>query len=175
MDIRSIDDEPDADRSRPSPAGGRVVTVHAITDQPSRYRTEVMALTAADVVRSLGGLLFDRRCLGWDTLVLLDDCADLRPLQVIGADCADLKPALDMPERSHAAAIATSVQLYRNDPRVCARVNAAIDSGSTAVVLWGDIDSVGAKPQLVGGESDQSDGRQIQNPRARGGARRALD
>ena len=118
-------------------------------DNPSRYRIEAMAHTAADVVRNLGGLLFDRRCLGWDTAVLLNDCADIRPLQIIGADCADLKPALDEPGHPRPAAIATSVQLYRSDPRVCARVDAAIDSGSTEVVLWGDTDSVGAKPQLI--------------------------
>jgi hypothetical protein len=91
--------------------------VHAITDKPSRYRIEVLAHTAADVVRSLGGLLFDRRCLGWETLVLLDDRTDIRPLQIIGADCADLEAILDMPEHPRAAAIATSVQLYRSDPR----------------------------------------------------------
>jgi hypothetical protein len=118
-------------------------------DNPSRYRIEAMADTAADVVRNLGGLLFDRRCLGWDTAVLLNDCADVRPLQIIGADCADLKPALDEPEHPRPAAIATSVQLYRSDPRVCERVDAAIDSGSTEVVLWGDTDSVGAKPQMI--------------------------
>jgi hypothetical protein len=118
-------------------------------DNPSRYRIEAMAHTAADVVRNLGGLLFDRRCLGWDTAVLLADCADIRPLQIIGADCADLKPALDKPEHPRPAAIATSVQLYRSDPRVCARVDAAIDSGSTEVVLWGDTDSVGARPQMI--------------------------
>jgi len=118
-------------------------------DAPSRYRIEAMAHTAADVVRNLGGLLFDRRCLGWDTAVLLGDRADLRPLQIIGADCADLQPALDLPERPRPAAIATSVQLYRGDPRVCARVDAAIASGSTEVVLWGDADSIGPKPQMV--------------------------
>jgi hypothetical protein len=73
-------------------------------DNPSRYRIEAMAHTAADVVRNLGGLLFDRRCLGWDTAVLLDDCADIRPLQIIGAECADLKPALDKPEHPRPAA-----------------------------------------------------------------------
>ena len=116
---------------------------------PSRYCIEAMAHTAADVVRNLGGLLFDRRCLGWDTAVLLNDCADIRPLQIIGADCADLKPALDKPEHPRPAAIATSVQLYRSDPRVCARVDAAIDSGSTEVVLWGDTDSVGVRPPMI--------------------------
>jgi hypothetical protein len=118
-------------------------------DKPSRYRIEAMAHTAADVVRNLGGLLFDRRCLGWDTAVLLDDCADIRPLRIIGADCGDLKRALDEPEHPRPAAIATSVQLYRSDPRICARVDAAIDSGSTEVVLWGDTDTVCAKPQMI--------------------------
>lgn len=118
-------------------------------DKPSRYRIEAMAHTAADVVGNLGGLLFDRRCLGWDTAVLLDDCADIRPLQIIGADCADLKPTLEEPEHPRPAAIATSVHLYRSDPRICARVDAAIDSGSTEVMLWGDTDSVGPEPQMI--------------------------
>jgi hypothetical protein len=150
MDIRQISDELETDRSQRGPtAGSRVMTVHAIIDKPSRYCIEAMALSSADVVRSLGGLLFDRRALGWDTLVLLDDCADIRPLQIIGADCADLQPALDVPDHPRPAAIATSVQLYRSDPRVCTWVNAAIDSGSTEVVLWGDTDSVGPKPQMI--------------------------
>jgi hypothetical protein len=125
------------------------VTVHAITDKPSRYRIEVMALSAADVVCSLGGLLFDRRALGWDTLVLLDDCADTRSLQIIGADRADLQPTLDVPDHPLPAAIATSVWFYWSDPRVCTRVTTALDSGSTEVVLWGDTDSVGLKPQKI--------------------------
>jgi hypothetical protein len=116
---------------------------------PLRYCIEAMAHTAADVVHNLGGLLFDRRCLGWDTAVLLNDCADIRPLQIIGADCADLKPALDKAEHPRPTAIATSVQLYRSDPRICARIDAAIDSGSTEVVLWGDTDSFGVKPQMI--------------------------
>jgi hypothetical protein len=54
-----------------------------------------------------------------------------------------------MPEHPRAEAVATSVQLYRSDPPVCTRVNAAIDSGLTEVLLWGDTDAVGPKPQLI--------------------------
>jgi hypothetical protein len=68
------------------------------------------------------------RCLGWDTLALIGDCTDIRPLQIIGADRVDLKAAFDMPEHPRPVAIATSVQPYRSDPRVCARIDAAIDS-----------------------------------------------
>jgi hypothetical protein len=120
-----------------------------MVDKPARYRLEAMTHTAADVVHNLGGLLFDRRSLGWETLVLLDDCADIRPLQIVGADCADLEAILDLPDHPCAAAIATSAQLYRSDPRVRTRINTAVDSGSTEVLLWGDTDSVGPKPHLI--------------------------
>ena len=116
-----------------------------------RYRIEVMALAADDVVANLGGVLFDRRCLGWDTMVMLDDRNDIRPLQIIGADSTDdLQSALDLPQQPHPVAIATSVQLYLSDLRVCARINAAIDSRSTEVLLWGDADAMRPNRHMIG-------------------------
>jgi hypothetical protein len=95
-------------------------------------------------------VLFDRRCLGWDTMVILNDRNDIRPLQIIGADCSDdLQSMLDIAQQPQPAAIATSIQLYRSDPRICARVDAAIDSQSTEVLLWGDTNSIGPKPQMI--------------------------
>jgi hypothetical protein len=123
--------------------------VQATSDKVMRYRIEVMALAADDVVANLGGVLFDRRCLGWDTIAILNDRNDIRPLQIIGADCADLQSMLDTPKQPQPAAIATSIQLYRSDPRICARVDAAIDSQSTEVLLWGDINSIGPKPHMI--------------------------
>ena len=123
--------------------------VQATSDKVMRYRIEVMALAADDVVANLGGVLFDRRCLGWDTIAILNDRNDIRPLQIIGADCADLQSIPDLPQQPQPAAIATSIQLYRSDPRICARVDAAIDSQSTEVLLWGDTNSIGSKPQMI--------------------------
>jgi hypothetical protein len=116
--------------------------IEQINQGASRYRIEAMTLTAADVVANLGGLLFDRRGLGWDTTALLEDCIDIRPLQIIGADCADLSTTLGMPQQPRPAALAASAALYRNDCRVRARVDAAIDTRSTEVLLWGDADSI---------------------------------
>jgi hypothetical protein len=87
--------------------------------------------------------------LAGDTLVILNDRNDIRPLQIIGADCTDLQSMLDIPQQRQPAAIATSIQLYRSDPRICARVDAAIDSQSTEVLLWGDTNSIGTKPQMI--------------------------
>jgi hypothetical protein len=115
-----------------------------------RYCIEVMALAADDVVANLGGVLFDRRCLGWDTKVMLHDRNDIRPLQIIGADSTDdLQSTLDLPQQPHPVAIATSVQLYLTDLRVCARINAAIDSRSTEVLLWGDANAMRPNHQMV--------------------------
>lgn len=115
-----------------------------------RYRIEVMALAADDVVANLGGVLFDRRGLGWDTMVMLDDRNDIRPLQIIGADSTDdLQSTLDLPQQPHPVAIATSVQLYLSDLRVCARINAAIDSQSAEVLLWGDANAMRPNRHLI--------------------------
>jgi hypothetical protein len=82
-------------------------------------------------------------------MVILNDRNDVRPLQIIGADCTDLRSTLDMPQQPPPAAIATSIQLYRSDPRICARIDAAIDSRSTEVLLWGDTNSIGPKSQMI--------------------------
>jgi hypothetical protein len=125
------------------------MNLEQINDRALRYRIEAMTLTTVDVVANLGGLLFDRRSLGWDTLVLLKDCIDVRPLQIIGADCADLQSALGMPQHPQPTTLATSAALYRCDLRVRARVDAAIDRRSTEVLLWGDIDSIGTRPHMI--------------------------
>lgn len=125
------------------------MVIEQISHRASRYRIEAMTLTTADVVANLGGLLFDRRGLGWDTTVLLEDRIDVRPLQIIGADFADLPSTLGMPQQPQPAALATSVALYRSDSRVRARVDAAIDTRSTEVLLWGEADSIRIGPHLT--------------------------
>jgi hypothetical protein len=123
--------------------------IEQIDHRALRYRIEAMTLTIADVVANLGGLLFDRRGLGWDTTVMLKDRVDVRPLQIIGADCADLPSTFDMRQQPQPAALATSAALYRNDSRVRARVDAAVDRRSTEVLLWGDVDSIRIGPQMI--------------------------
>lgn len=118
-------------------------------DRALRYRIEAMTLNTVDVVANLGGLLFDRRGLGWDTMVLLNDCINVRPLQIIGADSVDLQSALGVPQQPQPTTLATSAALYRSDPRVRARVDAAIDRRSTEVLLWGDTDSIGTTPHMI--------------------------
>ncbi|ORA19240.1 hypothetical protein [Mycobacterium arosiense] len=107
-----------------------------------RYRLDVVASTAVDVVRFAGGWIFDRSMAGWDVTVLLMDLADHadeRPLQIIGAQVLDLEEALtSVRSRPRPQALAAAADLFGCDVRVRQGVLQALDQGATEVTLWGE-------------------------------------
>ncbi|OJZ72212.1 hypothetical protein BRW65_17125 [Mycobacterium paraffinicum] len=107
-----------------------------------RYRLDVVAATAVDVVRFAGGWLFDRAMAGWDVTVLLADLAgraDDRPLQILGARVIDLEGALaSVQSRPRPQALAAAADLFGCDSRVRQGVLQALDHGVTEVTLWGE-------------------------------------
>lgn len=105
-----------------------------------RYRLVVVAPGVAEVVRHLGGWLFDMRASGWEVIVPVSDPAAVRPLEILGAVPLDLEhwPAAAVREiRPDVLAIA--VDSYRTDmvPR--------LGGGHSETVLWG-----GAPPDELG-------------------------
>ena len=58
------------------------------------YRLAVLGTSVADVVRCVGGWLFDRAMAGWDVTVLVYDHHDDRPLRILGAATLNLESAL---------------------------------------------------------------------------------
>ena len=58
-----------------------------------KYRLDVVASSAADVVGSIGGWLYDRVRAGWDVNVLLAQECDDRPLQILGMHAVEPRPA----------------------------------------------------------------------------------
>lgn len=107
-----------------------------------RYRLDVVAATAVDVVRFAGGWIFDRSMAGWDVTVLLMDLADHpddRPLHIIGAKVLDLEEALaSVQSRPRPQALAAAADLFGCDARVRQGVLQALDQGATEVTLWGE-------------------------------------
>ena len=104
-----------------------------------RYRLDVVAPSALEVVTHAGGWLFDRVMAGWDVTVFIADHADVRPLQILGTqtlglDCA-FAPRDDRP-RPQALAVATD--LFGTDLRVRRGVLKALDRELTEVTLWGE-------------------------------------
>lgn len=103
------------------------------------YQFQVVAASVADVVRSIGGLIFDRAMAGWEVRVVIDgDTApDDRPLRILGARVAerlsDVGRSRVLP-RPHLLAVATDV-MVRSDA-VRHRVLGMGDD-ETDVVLWG--------------------------------------
>jgi hypothetical protein len=101
-----------------------------------RYRLQVVAANAADVVQSAGGWLYDRVMAGWEVTALLPTGGDTRPLRILGVAVSDLHSGLggtDAPSQS----LAVSAEAFTADARVRERVLTSLDDRVTEVALWG--------------------------------------
>jgi hypothetical protein len=103
------------------------------------YRLDVVASSAADVVGSIGGWLYDRVRAGWDVNVLLPQECDDRPLRILGVHVLDLDPQnLATGTDCAARGLAVSADMFAADVRVRQEVLAALDRWMTEVTLWHD-------------------------------------
>lgn len=116
-------------------ASGRVTP--ARTTASLRYRLDVVAAGAADVVQSAGGWLYDRVMAGWEVTVRLPHSCDARALRILGARVSDCRSGWYETEIADQG-LAVSAAAFRADPLVRDRVLASLDGGLTEVALWGD-------------------------------------
>jgi hypothetical protein len=103
-----------------------------------RYRLHVVATSVADVVTSIGGLIFDRAMAGWDVTVAVDENVDDRAIRILGGRVATLAARPDgarSAPRPQVLAVATDV-FVANEP-VRRLVLAARKSNAVDVLLWG--------------------------------------
>ena len=107
-------------------------------EDADRYRLHVVATNIADVVTSVGGLIFDRAMAGWDVTVAVEGNADDRAIRILGgrvaAPVAGPDRARNLP-RPHVLAVATDV-FVTNEP-VRRLVLSARKGNATDVLLWG--------------------------------------
>ena len=104
-----------------------------------RYQLDVIASTTEDVLQSAGGWLCDRARAGWDVNVLVADCADPRPLAILGATALDLDEGFLAMVRSasRVGALAVSARLLATDVRVREEIVRVLKRGLTEVIVWG--------------------------------------
>ena len=115
----------------------------SVDDGCLRYRLDVVATSAVDVVQSAGGWLYDRMMAGWEVTVLLPDGLDTRPLRILGVRASDLQAELapdfaSVGMGTTSQSLAVSAEAFRSDARVRDRVLDALGRPSTEVALWGD-------------------------------------
>ena len=102
-----------------------------------RYRLDVVAASAADVVQSAGGWLYDRVMAGWEVTALLPNGGDSRSLRILGVQAFDAEARPDLTaSRSHSLAV--SAEAFTADPLVREKVLASLGDRLTEVALWGD-------------------------------------
>ncbi|OBA61286.1 hypothetical protein A5647_00475 [Mycobacterium sp. 1100029.7] len=104
-----------------------------------RYRLDVVANSAVDVVHSAGGWLYDRVMAGWEVTVLLPSSCDTRPLRILGVAVLDTESefvSTAMGSTSHTLAV--SAEAFSADARVRDKVFTSLDDRLTEVALWGE-------------------------------------
>ncbi len=102
-----------------------------------RYRLQVVAASAVDVVQSAGGWLYDRVMAGWEVTALLPPGGDTRPLRILGVAVSDLQSGFGG-TGAGSQSLAVSAEAFTADARVRQRVLASLDDRLTEVALWGD-------------------------------------
>jgi hypothetical protein len=108
-------------------------------DLDMRYRLDIFASSVVDVVRFVGGWLFDRVMAGWDVTVIVAEFPDGRPVQILGAGTLDHESTLaSMGHRPRPQTVAVASDLFGSDLRVRKSVLQALGDGLTEVTLLGD-------------------------------------
>jgi hypothetical protein len=104
-----------------------------------KYCLDVVAPSAADVVRCIGGWVYDRVRAGWEVNVLLPQQCDSRALQILGVHASELD-ALLSPATSGCAAhsLAVSAEIFASNAQVRQQLLKALDHRLTEVALWHD-------------------------------------
>nr|WP_228768628.1 hypothetical protein [Mycolicibacterium malmesburyense]CRL66775.1 hypothetical protein CPGR_00119 [Mycolicibacterium malmesburyense] len=127
--------------------------VRAVEDPVKHHQLSILAANVADLVGSAGGWLFDRARAGWDVHVWVEDCPDVRPLTILGANAAGQGAQTRLRDMPRDGALAVSAALLRDDPRVRALVFDLVRRGAE-VTAWGD-----DWPVELGGRIDASEHR----------------
>jgi hypothetical protein len=104
-----------------------------------RYRLDVVAGSAVDVVHSAGGWLYDRVMAGWEVTVLLPGNEDTRSLRILGVGVVDTESEfVPTAMGSTSQTLAVSAEAFTADERVRDKVLKSLDDRLTEVALWGD-------------------------------------
>ncbi|OBG60409.1 MULTISPECIES: hypothetical protein [unclassified Mycobacterium] len=119
--------------------GGRVKAARGRADGDClRYRLDVIAASARDVVQSAGGWLYDRAMAGWRVTVLLPDGSDTRSLRILGVQALDVEEYFATRDPAATSeSLAVSAEAFAADARVREQVLESLDDRMTEVALWG--------------------------------------
>nr|WP_234712969.1 hypothetical protein [Mycolicibacterium komanii]CRL77233.1 hypothetical protein CPGR_04741 [Mycolicibacterium komanii] len=109
----------------------------AADDPVNQHQLSILATNLADLVGRAGGWLFDRARAGWDVNVWVEDCPDVRPLTILGANATRQSAQAALHDAPRDGALAVDAGLLRDDPRVRAHVFELVKRGAE-VMVWGD-------------------------------------
>lgn len=99
----------------------------------------MVAPRVADAVRYTGGWLYDQVAAGWEVVVVVPACADIRPLEILGASTVDLESALESSQHGPMPdTVAVSADLYAADARIREGLDQLLAANPTTITMWGE-------------------------------------
>ena len=105
---------------------------------PAAYELHVIASAVDDVVRSVGGWLFDRVRAGWTVNVLVPRDCDPRSLHILGVRVFELESTLALLVRTTATgSLAVSSEIFSSHPELCNHIAATLRHQHSEVTFWG--------------------------------------
>ncbi len=116
-----------------------------------RYRLDVVAASAADVVQSAGGWLYDRVMAGWEVTALLPLGSDCRSLRILGVRASDADPRFAL-AGSTSQGLAVSAEAFTADARIRDKVLESLGDRFTEVALWGEGWPLGVSRAMTGAQ-----------------------
>lgn len=98
------------------------------------YRMHVVARDAAELAANAGGLIVDRTMSGWRVTVALSDAADVRPLQILGAELVDEATSPGHPDEEQCVLV-MGADAYA---KVLSDDGRQLPAGCAEILVWGE-------------------------------------
>lgn len=102
------------------------------------YRIAVVGRSPVEVVRQIGGWIFDRAAQGYHVTVITEDVADASVMRILGAHSVSLAEADTAGEDPQPDVVMVSTGLCRERRTVRSAIGAMIRGKATRVLLFGD-------------------------------------
>ncbi|WP_405139657.1 hypothetical protein [Nocardia sp. NBC_01388] len=103
-----------------------------------RYRLAILGPNPLAVVRNAGGWIFDRVLAGWEVWVVVAECDDPRPVQILGAEVLGLESCLNSNPEARPHSLAVDTALFDTDARIRSGLLDSLDAAQFEVALWGE-------------------------------------
>lgn len=115
---------------------------------PFGFELAVIPVDVDDAIRSAGGWLCDRVRAGWKVNVVVDEVADVRPLEILGIRSFSSDDKFGALKDAPLAALAVAADVISQDIQLLKFIDRVVERKAIEFTLWGEYVPVGLEGRL---------------------------